>query len=257
MKAQAIKDLLAAKHAKDVFFEEVNLGSAHADCQRLDAWAMPRSWLHWTTHGYEVKVSRADFLRDNKWHAYRKHVEHMWFVCPHGLIQPTELPDGVGLLWASKTGTRLYTKRKAAKGEADAQDALIYLLMSRTRPTNGLHDPYVESADYWRRWLEIKRENRDLGRVASAAIRERAHSIERENTRLRAENEKLQAVKRELDALGVDGWDPVGSLRRMRERGEQIVDKSLRWHLRTAHEELGRALTEIERLENTAVIQHA
>jgi hypothetical protein len=246
--AKDIANLLAIKHAKDVFFEEVNLGSATANCQRIDAWAMPRSWARWTTHGYEIKVSRSDFLRDDKWHAYREHVEHMWFVCPHGLIQPEELPEGVGLMWAAKTGTRLYTKRKAAKGEANATEAMVYLLMSRTKPHQGYmcdEDPAL----YWRQWLAKKRENRSLGHAASRAVRERAFDLQRENESLHRENRKLEEVKAEIKRLELGGWDPASELRRKVERERQVVSRDLTRRLQYAHRSLGDALERIEELK--------
>lgn len=54
----------------------------------------------------EVKVTRGDFLADRK-KAHR--IEGglgnwRYFMCPEGLIQPDELPDGWGLLWVNKRG---------------------------------------------------------------------------------------------------------------------------------------------------------
>lgn len=250
--AKDIVSLLEVRHSRDVFFEEVNLGSAHANCRRLDAWAMPRSWAKWTTHGYEIKVSRSDFVRDNKWHGYREHVENMWFVCPHGLIQPEELPEGVGLLWVAKTGSRLFTKRKAVRREANATETMIYLLMSRTRPHRGFASPQEEPAAYWRAWLERKEANREMGRVASQAIRKRALELEYENAELRRQNETLATVKRELQALRLDGWDPVGALRRQRQREEEVVDRALRQRLEGARRSIDLALERIAELDEAS-----
>ncbi|WP_208112793.1 MmcB family DNA repair protein [Aureibacillus halotolerans] len=44
---------------------------------------------------YEIKVSRSDFLRDDKWPAYKNQCHRFFFVCPKDLIKPEELPDEV------------------------------------------------------------------------------------------------------------------------------------------------------------------
>lgn len=67
----AVVELLRAKHSGDVFVEECKNGPTHSAGRggmvRMDAWAMPRSWAHPAVSGYEVKISRSDFLGDDKW----------------------------------------------------------------------------------------------------------------------------------------------------------------------------------------------
>ncbi len=52
--------------------------------------------------GFEIKVSRGDFLRELKQPEKRKHLEEVcaecWFVAPAGLLKTEEIPDGWGLL---------------------------------------------------------------------------------------------------------------------------------------------------------------
>lgn len=47
---------------------------------------------------YEVKSSRADFLRDAKWERYLSFCTHFAFVAPAGAIQRWELEPQVGLI---------------------------------------------------------------------------------------------------------------------------------------------------------------
>lgn len=55
----------------------------------------------------EVKTSHADFLNDKKKYARSKEAEerghqignYRYYLCPEGIIQPDELPDGWGLLY--------------------------------------------------------------------------------------------------------------------------------------------------------------
>lgn len=51
--------------------------------------------------GFEIKVSRADFKRDKKWHLYLKYFNFFYFVTPPGVIRKDELPPEVyHLEWA-------------------------------------------------------------------------------------------------------------------------------------------------------------
>lgn len=54
----------------------------------------------------EVKTSRSDFLADKK-KRFRKDPskgmgDFRFYLCPKGLIQPEEVPEGWGLLWATE-----------------------------------------------------------------------------------------------------------------------------------------------------------
>lgn len=71
--------------------------------------------IGWTPCGYsylvEVKVSRSDFLADKK-KDHRKRPDtgmgkSRFYLCPKGMIQPDEVPDGWGLLWATDYQIRL------------------------------------------------------------------------------------------------------------------------------------------------------
>lgn len=59
-----------------------------------------------TRTAIEVKVSRADFKRetDEKRRAWIKHTSRFVYACPVGLIQPEEIPKGLGLWWVHPNG---------------------------------------------------------------------------------------------------------------------------------------------------------
>lgn len=71
--------------------------------------------IGWSACGYsylvEVKVSRSDFLADKKKdHRRRPHTgmgKSRFYLCPKGMIQPEEMPEGWGLLWATDFQIRL------------------------------------------------------------------------------------------------------------------------------------------------------
>lgn len=48
--------------------------------------------------GYEVKLTRADFLADKKWERYLPYCNYFSFVAPRGIIKKEELPEKIGLI---------------------------------------------------------------------------------------------------------------------------------------------------------------
>lgn len=50
------------------------------------------------TRGYEIKITRADFLADKKWKQYLKFCNWFYFIAPEGVIKKEELPDNIGLI---------------------------------------------------------------------------------------------------------------------------------------------------------------
>lgn len=85
----------------------------------------------------EVKVSRADFLRDQK----KRHKtigvgmgNMKLYLCPEGLIKVDELPDGWGLLYCSEAG-KISIAKLPEKRDADL-DSERTMLMSIIRRMN-------------------------------------------------------------------------------------------------------------------------
>lgn len=52
-----------------------------------------------SARGFEIKVSRSDFLRDEKWHMYSEFCSSLSIACPEGLLAKEEVPDPFGLLY--------------------------------------------------------------------------------------------------------------------------------------------------------------
>lgn len=51
------------------------------------------------THGFEVKVSRSDFLSDRKMESYLPYCNYLWVVAPPGVVRAgDELLEGIGLI---------------------------------------------------------------------------------------------------------------------------------------------------------------
>ena len=163
MSQAQLTQLLAARHSADLFVPQCKTGpthyAGHGELKILDAWAMRKSWAQPTTFGYEIKMSRGDFLGDDKWRGYLDYCSQLYFVCPSGVIDPAELPGYVGLLVASKNMKRLYCKRKAVEREVEIPESLWrYILMWRTEVTGDQESRTNNGrgADYWRKWLAQK-----------------------------------------------------------------------------------------------------
>lgn len=203
--ASEIKQLLAVKHASDVFVPECKNGPTHGAARllKLDGWAMKRSWSNPQTIGYEIKVSRSDFLGDDKWTAYLSYCSHFYFVTPPGLIKADELPPNVGHLVVTKNKTKLLTKKKAPPREVEIPENLFrYVLMCRAEIGKE-----QGQEGYWNGWLEDRDINANLGRKVSKTlskeISDRVIRVQDENRELKRDIEKLSEVKRLCDKIGI------------------------------------------------------
>jgi len=207
--ARQIVGLLESKHSEDVFVPECKDGPTWTGHHfRLDAWVMRRSWSKFSTIGYEVKVSRSDFLRDTKMTEYLDLCNELYVVATPGVCEPSELAEGVGLIITSTNGTRLYTKRKAGRREVvDLWTVMAYILMSRAKIVRSGYDRAGDNAEWWRKWLKDQNIDRDIGRRVSFAlsekIRKQITEVAAENKRLRLENEQLASAKAILQQLGI------------------------------------------------------
>lgn len=206
--AHDLLTLLAARHVNDVFVPECRNGPSQG-CEhlRLDAWAMRRSWSNPMTWGYEIKVSRADWMRDNKWQGYLPYCSAFYFVCPHGIIQPSELPGDVGLLVCTKNATGLLTKKKTAVRDTQIPESMYrYLLMARVSVNRYAWNPEESKADRWRAWLDEKIADRKLGLDVSEALRttiaQRIDEVEKQNHTLTYKIEQLEEVRAVLVRYG-------------------------------------------------------
>ncbi len=136
MTQKEITRLLAARHAGDIFVAQCKNGSTYfpTDGKLLifDAWAMPRSYTQMCWIGYEIKVSRADYLSDKKLLDYLRYCSHLYVVCPHGLIKKEEVPDPIGLLYVFKNeaGLRI-VKHAIATQKPDILSVYDYIMISR------------------------------------------------------------------------------------------------------------------------------
>jgi len=166
---------------------------------RLDAWAMKRSYTKPCIYGYEIKVSRADFLGDTKMQHYAPLCNVLYVVAAHGVCDKSEVPEYAGLLEVLKNGGRLFTRKKAQHRDIDFPEKLVrYVLYSRTKITapkwGNQYDP--------EEWLVAKEYNRNLGANIRGKI---GHLVEDKINKVESEMEKVRsenlALKRDIDRL--------------------------------------------------------
>jgi len=151
--ATQILQQLKIKHADPsisppwTFYAEVKSGPSWGQggkkLYKLDAVAIKLSWSKPCIYGYEIKVSRSDFLRgrDTALREYTKYCHKFSFVCPPDVIKISELPGDVGLIYYSPEHDCLFTKRRAMYREIDLRSPevvgmLMYLAMYRANVNN-------------------------------------------------------------------------------------------------------------------------
>lgn len=178
-----IKLLLARKHSADIAVAECKDGPTwFGGHVRLDFWAMRKSWSTPMITGYEIKVSRSDFLQDIKWPRYLNYCERFYFVCPNGMIDPKEVDPRAGLMWVSTTGNQIYRKKLApALDKPNVESLILYVLMSRCNiNTLGLSDFKHESHGDIERSIRIRKgDDLDYGAAQSRKLHDLKNRLDR------------------------------------------------------------------------------
>lgn len=150
---RAMLDLLHQRHSqvnmgttpRYLIAEQPNYrGRSRADAVVLDRQmttdytSPPPRRRYQAVHGYEVKVSRADWLREladlSKANTWARFCHHWWLVASHkDIVQAGELPDGWGLL--VPRGPHLAAVVKAPYRDAKAlnHDASLALVLAHGR----------------------------------------------------------------------------------------------------------------------------
>lgn len=218
VRADQIKAALAAKHADDFFLTEVKDGPTQSvrNHFKLDALAFKKSWANPAIIGYEVKVSRQDFQRDDKWPAYLPLCNQFSFVCPTGMIQPDELPQEVGLIYYNPEKGTLYTKRKAQYRLIDEPVNMYkYIMMSKL--DSDRHPFFSSRREYFEAMIEDKAVRGRLGYYVAKKVgkiieelEEKIRTLERENARFQNSADDMKNIKEIFAEAGIRmhwGWE--------------------------------------------------
>ena len=122
---------------------------------KFDGLAITKSYTKPNIIGYEIKVSRNDFLQDNKWHLYLQYCNEFYFVVPKGLVKKEELPDHVGLIYFNPDTKALRTVKKALYRQIEEPVGVYkYIIFSRLEEDRIPF--YNDRAEYCKDYLEDK-----------------------------------------------------------------------------------------------------
>lgn len=157
------------------FFSHVYRGSKG---YILDGFAFTQAYRSMKTIGYEVKVSRKDFLHDKKWQNYLPVCNTFYFVSPPEVIHKEDLPDGIGLYYVVDNSLKCVKKTKKREYDRDAVfEVLQYIAINRTlserqkiksvvseknRAIREANIAKSEVKEYRQRLLELQREYYEL-----------------------------------------------------------------------------------------------
>lgn len=162
-----IKKALSNSYNNDYFITECKTCPTYfPDPQGLlkfDGLAITKSYTKPCIKGYEIKISRGDFLQDNKWHLYLQYCNEFYFVVPSGLITKDEIPENVGLIYYNPDTEKLLTKKKALYREIEKPVGVYeYIIFSRLEQDRV---PFYENrAEYALDYIRDKREKRRIGK---------------------------------------------------------------------------------------------
>lgn len=226
VRADLITKALAEKHKDDVFMTQVRTGpgSWHkGELRVFDAIGIKRSWAHPLYHGYEVKVSRSDFKKDEKWPLYLDFCHEFSFVCPKDLIKPDELPEEVGLIYFNVKSNQLRTVRKAVYRQIEIPRSMLeYIIMAKVESDR--HPFFSTDRELLSAWVEDRSDRVTLGLEVSEKLRNIMHKLHHDQYELERKkndvefDEKLFGdLRNELSQYGIflEHWKWKEELRRL------------------------------------------
>lgn len=235
--ASTITSLLSAKHSDDLFIPECKTGSTYIGSHsRMDGLAIKKSYAKPLITAYEIKVSRSDFINDEKWTSYLDYCNSFYFVCPVGLISVSEVPEEAGLIYVSKTGTKLFNKKKAPYRKVDIPESLWrYILYSRTKIIREYDNDKEDRSKRIEDYLKQKDYYKSISYMMSTKIRQKINEVEKENKDLKIENKVLQEFKETLNTIGI-------SLQDLKYRGTWNLENKIKEILSVVPQDLMKTL---------------
>ena len=175
---------------------------------KFDGLAITKSYTKPNIIGYEIKVSRNDFLQDNKWHLYLQYCNEFYFVVPKGLVKKEELPDHVGLIYFNPDTKGLRTVKKALYRQIEEPVGVYkYIIFSRLEEDRSPF--YNDRAEYCKDYLEDKVVKSAIGQRLGTKLAKDLEDAEKRLKSLQSAEKELQAwksVKKVLDKAGILPW---------------------------------------------------
>jgi len=162
----SVTKALKKRYSDHIFASQVKLGSAGSKI--IDAVAIKKTWSPITAIGFEIKVSRSDFVNDNKYPEYMKACTNFYFVAPNGIIKDDEIPKDVGLMiYYPESGT-LKIKKKAPYLKHEVKpEMLLHIMFWKFEQYNAPKTRQEHLDD-----LKAKTESMEYGSKIASKIRE-------------------------------------------------------------------------------------
>lgn len=133
MTSKDIEKCLAKRHLENLFFTQIKNGPTwHSkNLAIMDAWGMQPSWTKPEFTGYEIKVSRSDFIQDTKFVNYLELCQYFYFVSPKEIIKESELPEQAGLMVCYPSGHLKILKKAPFRNIYPPSEFFLYLFMNK------------------------------------------------------------------------------------------------------------------------------
>lgn len=258
VKAHEIKYALSQKHKRtnDFFLTEVKNGPTHTATELfiIDALAIKKSWVNPMFTGYEIKVSRNDFLQDEKWPAYRKYCHRLDFVCPTGMIQPNELPDDIGLIYYNPEKKTLHTRRKGKIRDIEMPYEMLYYIIM-TRLESEKHPFFSNKREYFEEYLANKITLKQLGFAVksklieqTALLQDEKETLQRRIGRLEKDGLILEEIAQVLKKHGMNYWYKDGFAREIDTALSSAMPPNLLKELETINNASNRLLRLVDKV---------
>lgn len=134
-------------------------------------WRYSRLWVH----AYEIKISRSDWLRDNKYERYRDYANTLTLVCPKGVIARDEPPEGIGVMWMDPETRQLRVRRQPDyRRDVDTTPVKDRVLRETIYRTSGRWMRFDRLRDY----ATMRKSMRGVGLMLATRMARRVETLE-------------------------------------------------------------------------------
>lgn len=210
-----IKRALQGRCPKEYYLTEVKNGGTYTPSNQglliFDAVHIRRSWTNPCITIYEIKVSRGDFLQDNKWKLYLQYCNQFFFVVPKGMIDRNELPEDIGLIYYNPDTKGLVTKQKAKWRECENPDDMYkYIIYSRLGENQ--YPFYDDKVAYAKDYIENRAEKKYIGHRLGTKMAEDLEKAYKRLEYLSTSETKIKAFEDILEVLykhGLSTWGDI------------------------------------------------
>lgn len=177
-------------------------------------------------HAFEMKISRGDFIRELNNPLKRKWLEdnfhETYFVTTHGIAKDNEIPEGWGLLTATKNGESLRRTVIAKHRDITSLPERIALsaIRSLAQSLSNLDLPYAIAGQEVQK-EDVEKWAREVLDHQHKTLKDGLNAVRKERQALSDIKDKLTGPFSELrEAMGRFGWS---ERRRMNENPTEVI----------------------------------